>query len=375
MLRKWNFVFFSTCLLSLFSAHSLLASQTPVSVMTYNLENLFDTTHDEGKNDWDYLPLDVKKADAFILSYCQSHKVPERRKTCLEMDWNSSTLRKKILNLASVVKTFNSGNGPDILVVQEVENLSVLKKFNEWGQLGFKEVILLEGPDSRGIDVGILSKYPLDGRPIGHEIDFTDLKAQGYKVKDTRLILEATFNVEGKKLTIFANHWPSQANIDQARLEAAKTLWNVAKLRSDSAIIALGDFNTAESDNPHGINTFIANKNKSHSFLDTQVESKKNLPGTHWYQGTWDHLDRIFLARNSVDSKVAAGNCQNDFCVTPDWSSFKVIKPSFVLTDAYWKNPATGKAELAIGVPKRFDYKTGEGYSDHLAAVLEVNLW
>ena len=26
------------------------------AVAFYNLENLFDTCHDEGKNDWDYLP-------------------------------------------------------------------------------------------------------------------------------------------------------------------------------------------------------------------------------------------------------------------------------------------------------------------------------
>ena len=27
-----------------------------VGVMTYNVENLFDTVHDKGKRDWEYLP-------------------------------------------------------------------------------------------------------------------------------------------------------------------------------------------------------------------------------------------------------------------------------------------------------------------------------
>ena len=27
-----------------------------MKIMTYNVENLFDTQHDEGKNDFDFLP-------------------------------------------------------------------------------------------------------------------------------------------------------------------------------------------------------------------------------------------------------------------------------------------------------------------------------
>ena len=30
--------------------------QSTFSIMSYNIENAFDTIHDEGKNDYDYLP-------------------------------------------------------------------------------------------------------------------------------------------------------------------------------------------------------------------------------------------------------------------------------------------------------------------------------
>ena len=42
-----------TFLLHVFSANLQAASFT---VMTYNLENLFDTVHDKDKLDWPYLP-------------------------------------------------------------------------------------------------------------------------------------------------------------------------------------------------------------------------------------------------------------------------------------------------------------------------------
>ena len=48
------------CLLicfNLYSPKKLFAYKRSFSVMTYNLENLFDTIHDEGKEDYTFLPL------------------------------------------------------------------------------------------------------------------------------------------------------------------------------------------------------------------------------------------------------------------------------------------------------------------------------
>ncbi|MCH2100039.1 MAG: hypothetical protein MK142_16780, partial [Pseudomonadales bacterium] len=43
---------------------SMPGAAEPIRIMTFNVENLFDTTHDEGKNDETYLPLSVKQSDA-----------------------------------------------------------------------------------------------------------------------------------------------------------------------------------------------------------------------------------------------------------------------------------------------------------------------
>lgn len=58
----------------------------------------------------------------------------------------------------------------DILAVQEVEHVTILKQFNK-NYLGgmYKHVVLIEGNDSRFIDVGLLSKYPI-GSIVSHQM-------------------------------------------------------------------------------------------------------------------------------------------------------------------------------------------------------------
>jgi endonuclease/exonuclease/phosphatase family metal-dependent hydrolase len=54
---------------------------------------------------------------------------------------------------------------PDVLAVQEVEDVTTLAAFarEELKDLGYRHVVLVEGNDSRLIDVGILSRLPIGG--------------------------------------------------------------------------------------------------------------------------------------------------------------------------------------------------------------------
>ena len=74
------------------------------SVAFYNLENLFDTIHDTGKNDYEYLP-DAAKG------------------------WNSEKYRSKLKNLSKVLGELSRDKvpaGPAAIGVAEVENRRVL---------------------------------------------------------------------------------------------------------------------------------------------------------------------------------------------------------------------------------------------------------
>ena len=105
-------------------------------VAFYNQENLFDTIHDEGKNDYDFLP------DG---SY----------------HWNSHKYNNKLANMSRVLSelcTDRVKGGAAFIGLSEVENARVLEDLVAQPALkekGFK-FIHFEGDDRRGVDVAAL---------------------------------------------------------------------------------------------------------------------------------------------------------------------------------------------------------------------------
>jgi len=330
-------------LLALTLAGSLTVSAKNLTVMQYNAENFFDTKHDSGTKDFTYLPLEVKKSLPGHEEECDL-MTGYYRKQCKYLDWNEARFTKKIINLSKVIKSFDkSGRGPDIVFLQEVENANVLNKLRTKGldKLGYRYQVLIEGDDSRGIDVGLISKYPvISSRHHSLIINGTKL--------DTRGILEVALNVSGKKVVVFINHWPSQNNPAEERAASAKLLSQLADNVSGDLIMATGDFNTLETDSPYSFD-YLQN------FVDAETEARKSgvllNPGTHYYRGEWSSLDRIFIHKNSV--------------LKPDFSKFNImIHPFMMETDV-----RTGDE-----IPMRSDAETGYGYSDHLPLTLEFAL-
>lgn len=349
-----------------------------ISFMTYNLENLFDTKHDKGKEDYTYLPIEMKQS-AEVKEYCKKQANYYWRKECFELDWSEKILDMKLSQLARVILSANDGDGPDFVVVEEVENKSVLRMLVD-GPLrgyGYNTVVLVEGDDKRGIDVGIIAKYPLHGKAKLHSV-----KNPSRMDKPLRGILEATFSVNGEKITIFGNHWPSQGNTDDTREACAKKLQKLAKaaLSKGSAILATGDFNTLRDDHPHGINRHLLNKKSKPYFYDMQKlnyqvsEEVKKLgeEGTHWYRGKWSFLDKIFLLSDTAIYGPKTRCARKKTCLKPNLEAFKVIKHSFMLHDITINN--NGNDVRYRDVPFRFNKKKGEGYSDHLPLYMEFEV-
>ncbi len=321
------------------------------TVMTYNVENLFDTTHDEGKKDYTNLPLEVKKKMPEAFRYCRSIQNPYWREECYTLDWNEETLNAKIRNISRVILDFDNGRGPDILVLQEVENMNVLKMLNERGNLGYSTLVLLEGEDFRGIDVAIMSRFPLMDEPELHHVE-TQRKVR------TRGILEAKFDVYGKSVVVFANHWPSQANPDELRVLAAKKLmYASARARADIRIAA-GDFNTKENDKLNGLRDIVLKPQRRIHFHPTNPSLQlrnEHAEGSHWYQGKWVYLDRIL-----IDSKSTENGVQTEFVLHAR---------DYMLKRRYYRSGR--RHDVA---PYRFDPVEDDGYSDHLPVAISVDL-
>lgn len=350
-----KYILVLTILMS-FSIHA--KTENLVSVMSYNVENLFDFTHDEGKDDYTYLPLKVKKASRKIQAHCKSLGKKHYVKTCLTLDWSEEVVKQKIKNIAQVIRAYNLGRGADILVLQEVENLNVLKLMikYELHKYGYHYAALEEGPDSRGIDTGVISKYPIVKTKL-HKIDLTGI------AKESRGIMETQVLVGNKIITLFGNHWPSQANPTEARRQAALTLVRAARAASGDIVMALGDFNTvAARDIPNPIEEVLMP-----NFFDAEKRARRMgrslAEGTHWFAGKWDSLDKIFVLKNSMGKNVKV--------VYP---SFKIVKEDFMLGKKRWVDRATGNVTIYEGVPYRFYSVEGKGYSDHLPIVVKVKL-
>ena len=325
-----------------------------VSIMTYNLENLFDNLHDKGKNDYTYLPLAVKNASQEVQDYCAGMTNSYYQKSCYELDWSDHIIEKKLTNMAKVIKSYNSGRGADIIAFQEVENIRILKTLvnKKLRKLGYKYISLIEGPDSRGIDVAVISKYPIVGEKT-HHIDLFP-----YSSRQTRPILEVKIKMGSKKIVVLVNHWPSQGNVDETRIRASEVLSNIAQNFRADLVIATGDFNTSKDDLLNGIT-----ENILPIFEDIEVKSRRvrrGLPeGTHWYKGEWESLDKMFVLKDSLRRRG----------VRVDYSRFDIINHNYMMQDLEWEDWDTGVMHFSKDVPIRFDSKTGKGFSDHLPVV------
>lgn len=338
----------------LFSMISVSLFSKSVTLMNYNVENLFDTIHDSGKTDYTYLPYKIKKNSPKIQSYCKSLSKKSWRKSCLYTDWTPKILNKKLNNIAKVLKSYKGG--ADIIVLQEVENENVLRMLVAKLGRDYKYYSLLEGPDRRGIDNGVISKYPIVSSKL-HRVDMKPLLR-----RPTRDILEVNIEINNKAVRLYANHWPSQGGgsiTSKARERVAQELVKISKSSRADLTIALGDFNTLKKDRPHGIKKHILKY-----FYDAHVEAvaagNMMMEGSHWFAGHWSRLDRLFILKKSS--------------VKIDYRGFNIHSKTFMFTDIDWENYETGEITTYRDVPYRFNNKSGAGFSDHLPLVLEFDI-
>ncbi|MFS4461233.1 endonuclease/exonuclease/phosphatase family protein [Bdellovibrio sp. HCB2-146] len=285
-----------------------------ISVMSFNVENLFDTVHDADREDYAYMPVAVKNASPEIQKACrEKNDNAYRRGECLNNDWTEEKLAKKMRNLTDVVLGVD-GKGPDVLMLIEVENLNVLNIWNNdyLQKAGYKTVVLIEGPDKRGIDVGFMSRFPVVGKPVLHQIPWEPKNEEDKEwMFRSRNILEVTVKApNGDPLTLFVAHFPSQSNPTYWREQASRFLAKlVADKGPDAMVVAAGDLNITHEE-----------EEKEHFFRDIMGKSGaishfvgcKECKGTHNYRGSWSYLDaqiysKALLSDGSGSYKMEPG--------------------------------------------------------------------
>jgi len=270
--------------------------QERISVMQYNVENLFDTRDDPNRDDETFLPL-KKKRNPKHKKRCQRIAVKAWKEQCLKWDWSDKNLRLKMERLTGVLKMIHQGHGPDILILEEVENLNVLDlwRTKHLQSMGYTSRVLIEGPDKRGIDIAVLSRLPVQGKPVLHVIPFQNLHAQ--ERKDTRGILEVTLTLpDGQPLSVFGLHLPAPFHPSKLRQKGIEYLNHLRLLLPpQQLVIAAGDFNitAAEDLKEKTTEMFLAP-----GWISTHLHCQA-CKGTSYYakDRSWSFLDRIMLSK------------------------------------------------------------------------------
>jgi endonuclease/exonuclease/phosphatase family metal-dependent hydrolase len=332
-----------------------------ITLMTYNLENLFDTIDDPGKDDEAYLPLKIKKQSSNIQKKCQSLD-PKWRSECKNLDWNEKNLNSKMYRISDVILKSHNGVGPDIIIFQEVENINVLEKLRLKYLKKYypNTAILIEGPDRRGVDVGILSKLSLKDSPKLHLLKFHEtihLKKKKFPI--TRGILEANFILPDQTpISIFGVHFPSQGSVTETRKQALEQLVMLMKEKpKNSLVVAGGDFNvTSAEEKQHE----YFHKLKS-DFLVSHIVGCKMCKGTNYFhpKRSWSFLD-IFLFSNNFKESNDKNKLVSTWALDPN--SIRVYNQNLYQNNKW-------------GSPMKFELgRHQQGVSDHWPLLADIFL-
>lgn len=264
-----------------------------ITVMTFNVQNLFDTDDDPGKNDETYLPLAAKRNDEHI-ALCNTIEVDSWRALCLDLDWSPEALEHKLTVLAATIRQVPGG--ADIITLQEVENVAILERLRSehLADLGYLPPILIEGSDLRGIDVAILSRLPLAEPATLHPLRLPEFPE---REGDTRGVLQASFALpDGDRLTAFSVHFPAPFHPTEMRISAYEHLTSLLDALPDNHhAFAAGDFNTTSAEDAEkGMLDRFA---RPHWTLAHDIGCD-DCQGSYYYavDQTWSFLDMILFA-------------------------------------------------------------------------------
>lgn len=342
-----KFALFLTMLL-LFGVNAMQAQEKKFNVYAvgfYNLENLFDTCHDAGKKDYEFLPGGSYK-------------------------WNGWKYSHKLRNLARVLSEMGTdvlpaSVGCAVIGVSEVENSKVLDDLTAQPALaarGYK-YCHIEGPDRRGVDCALLYNPKL--------FTVRDVKLVPYVQelqKDsayyTRGFLTVSGTMADEHVTVIVNHLPSRFNGSFYRESGGRQIRAVkdSLLKADPKVkvIVMGDMNDDPMDK--SMAEALGAKREIKDVTDGDMYNPwwntlaKDGRGTLKYDGKWNLFDQIIVSPSLL--------CRDG---KKDFSTLKYFRHNIFSRDYMIQQEGKYK-----GNPLR-THAGGvwlDGFSDHLPTVI-----
>lgn len=290
-------------------------AQDPLTIISYNVENLFDNQHDSLKNDSAFLP------DG-------------------NYHWTYHKYQTKLDQIAQVIVNIAGWESALLVGLCEVENARCLRDLCYRLRRYHYRYVHYESADERGIDVALLydstKVQVLYSQPL-----FVDLNGDV-----TRDILYVCAMVNKKDtLHTFMCHLPSQlggASASEGKRFVAKSVIqhqvdSILSLQPHAYIVVMGDMNSNPQEDIQGVNNMMMNW-------------KGVGDGTHKHQGTWSFLDQFYVS-SALRTQASA----------------RIFSPDWLLE----------QDEKYLGYrPKRtfIGFRYHAGYSDHLPIVLRLDM-
>jgi endonuclease/exonuclease/phosphatase family metal-dependent hydrolase len=245
-----------------------------------------------------------------------------------------------ITNTARVIAAVN----PDILVLVEVESRPSVQHFHDeilrpLVARPYPYNMVIDGNDERGIDVGILSRFPI--RQMRSHISDRTGDARTFSRDCPEYYIELP---SGRELLVLPNHFASKgsdATGRRRRMQSAAAARIYASLlkRFPLAVVA-GDFN----DHPAGgsLDALLKKTNLTDAMSLKQYQGK--FPGTYQRATAREKIDYLLLSPALRKRAEAVDVFRKGFYAPTKWESFEDInrenKARFQASDHHclWAN-------------------------------------
>lgn len=283
-----------------------------ITVVSYNVENLFDTEKDKLINDEEFLPGSEKQ-------------------------WTKERYKKKLDDIARVLTSIDDEDLPEIIGLAEVENRRVLEDLIKTKAMsrGHYAIVHQDSPDERGIDVALLYR-PTEFKMLSFDV----IPITGSRTRD---ILHVSGKFGNESFHFFVNHWPSRnAGLEKsepARMKVAEALKKKVKqvLSQDpiASIVIMGDMNdTPENKSLKNILGAGMPGSKS-DLVNLMMPLARDGKGTYCYRGRWDMLDNLVVSKSLLDAKGFRVNPVTGYIFSADWMNYTDNKGNVVPNRTY----------------------------------------
>lgn len=280
--------------------------------------------------------------------------------------WDSEGYRTRLRNFSKAAAAAAPG-GPDILVLQEVENLRVAEDLADLLPGSWPARIVSCG-EGAAFGCAVLSRFPAIAARA-HAAD----PGSGVRPEDLRPLLEVVLDAEGIRLTILAAHWKSKVGGAEAteparRAQAALAARRIGEILAEdpaAEVLLAGDLN----ENPD-------------EWIRVGRAWPTALLPANWAARGGGWTDRILLAAEPGEAGPGpeglvlwspweeAGGFSYVHDGTEERIDHVLLSPGLLdgIGLAFVSFSAEPDRELLSddGTPRAWDTRNREGYSDHL---------